>query len=158
MGGGRKDDRGCNKSHQMHELFCLDAKVFVNVQVMKAGCSVEGVLLSIMKVLSPTRGIIANVFWDLGSTDNFVRDAFAKMCGFKGRQENLNVTTVGDKVMDISVMTYSCALRDANGKLEHFKAYGMETITGNVSKIGAEHLRKLFPNMSDQLIWQVTKR
>ena len=26
--GGIKDDRGCSKSHKMHELFCKDAKVF----------------------------------------------------------------------------------------------------------------------------------
>ena len=48
--GGRKEDRGCTKSHQMHELFCLDAKVFVNVQVMKVGGRVKGVLLSIMSL------------------------------------------------------------------------------------------------------------
>ena len=62
----------------------------------------------------------------------------------------MNVTTLGDVVMDITVTTYSCALRDVNGNLEYFEAYGMETITGNVSKISTAHLKKLFPNMSDQ--------
>ena len=152
MCGGRKDDRGCTKSHQMHELFCVDAKVFVNVQVMKAESGADGVMLSIMKVLSPKKGVDANVFWDLGSTDNFVRDSFAKMCGFKGREENLNVTTLGDVVTDITVTTYNCSLRDANGNVEHFEAYRMETITGSVSKIGAAHLKELFPNMTDQMI------
>ena len=32
--GGGKDDRGCNRTHNIHELFCSAAKVCFSVQVV----------------------------------------------------------------------------------------------------------------------------
>ena len=84
--GGRKEDRGCTKSHNLHELFCLQAKVFM-------GTSATEVVLLIMKVRTVRNGV-ANVFFDSGCTSNFVREDFAKSCGFKGKQEELSVTTL----------------------------------------------------------------
>ena len=71
--GGGKVDRGCNKSHNMHELFCPDAKVFSS-QVVSMGAegSSDGVVPSIMNIRVPKKGLVASVFWDLGCTSNFV--------------------------------------------------------------------------------------
>ena len=41
-----------------------------------------------------TRRILASVFWDIGSTSNFIREAFARACGFKGSERTLSVTTL----------------------------------------------------------------
>ena len=45
------------------------------------------------------------------------------MCGFKGKEENLSVTTLGGVVTEfISVTTYKCSLIDVNGEVEYFEA------------------------------------
>ena len=88
--GGRKDDRGCTKSHKVHELFCVEAKVFTVTTKVENGLD-EGVMLLIMQVSSPKRGIIANVFWDMGSSLNFVREDFAKRCNNIGKREYVYV-------------------------------------------------------------------
>ena len=153
--GGGKEDRGCPKSHCGHELFCLQAKVFsVNtVQSTKAvDNDTSGVLLLVMQVKGQRKGTVANVFWDIGCTSNFVREGFAKMCGFKGRKEQLSVTTIGGVTTDLDVLTYTCYMRDVDGRLERFEAYGMETITGSLSKMNPSNISKLFPHLPDNLI------
>ena len=83
--GGGKSDRGCTKSHKLHELLCKDAKVFacavVNVAKLgEAGSEGdEGVLLCIMLV-NTLEGYVASVLWDCGATSNFIREEFAKLC------------------------------------------------------------------------------
>ena len=150
--GGNKDDRGCKKSHHGHELFCLEARVFAVQQVHSLTTAKDGVLLLIMQV-KMSRKVNGSVFWDTGCTSNFIREEFAKRCGFKGTLENLSVITLGGKVSDhMSVMTYKCSMLTVDGDTKFFEAYGMETITGAVS--GTEHaqIQRLFPHLSDQNI------
>ena len=112
----------------------------------------EGVVLCIMIVRVP-RGLKATVFWDSGSTSNFIREKFARMCGFKGRSETLSVTTLGGKVTDyLQVTKYVCSMLEETGEVFKFEAYGLENITGRVSHITPEQLRKLFPRMSESTI------
>ncbi len=149
--GGGKINRGCSKGHKMHELFCAEAKVCMMVTM-----SVEEdkltVMLCIMQVPAP-RGLIASVFWDSGSQSNFIREQFAKLCGFRGKQQTLSVTTLGGVVTEfLTVTEYNCVLKDKNGNMVPFKAYGMECITGRVSQIGFHKLQKLFPGLSRKMI------
>ena len=55
-----------------------------------------------------------------GCTSNFVRAVHTKYRGFKGRRENLSVTTLGGIVTDYSVTTYNCSIRDEEGELYKF--------------------------------------
>ena len=145
MCGGGRTDRGCSKPHKVHELFCKDAKVY-----MANGTG--NVVLCIMKVRAP-KGYIASVFWDSGATSNFIREAFAKLCGFKGHKETLSVTTLGGVVTKYLVVTaYSCFLMDEDGIMVSFKAYDLECITGAVSRIPPSKMKKLFPNISTKMI------
>ena len=49
--GGGRDDRGCSRPHKVHELFCIEAKVFsLQVQSISVKDNAEGVVLLIMKV------------------------------------------------------------------------------------------------------------
>ena len=113
---------------------------------------VEGVVLCIMVVRVP-RGIIAAVFWDSGSTSNFIREKFAKRCGFKGKSETLSVTTLGGKVTDyLQVTKYSCTIKDENGESFVFEAYGLESITGRVAQIPLAKLRKVFPETGEHTL------
>ena len=157
--GGRKEDRGCTKSHNVHELFCLSAKVFIGSTVLSVDADSDstGVVLLIMQVQCLRRGVRANTLWDSGCTSNFVREEFAKSCGFKGKEADLSVTTLGSVITDITVITYTCFLRDVNGKVESFEAYGMETITGKLSKIGSWRIKKLFPHLSDDTVQMLTR-
>ena len=151
--GGNKDDRGCARSHRLHELHCIEAKVFSiqAVYSMTATKKVsEGVLLLIMKVKTTRKGVFTSVFWDNGCTSNFVQEQFARESGFRGRKENLSVTTLGGVVSEyVSVMVYSCSIVDIDGNVEYFEAYGMETITGAVTEIGRLKIKRLFPHLSE---------
>ena len=154
--GGGKPSRGCDKGHKIHELFCTDAQVCMMVMHAKSQNAgedkSEGVVLCIMLVRVP-RGIIAYVFWDNGSTSNFICEEFAKRCGFKGKPETLSVTTLGGKVTDyLQVVKYSCRILDENGDSYVFEAYGLENITGRVAHIPLEKLRKLFPHTSEKTL------
>ena len=83
--------------NNQHELFCATVVCFLLRtvhSVTKYKDNSEGVLLLIMNVSSYKRGISVTVFWDLGSSSNFVLDSNAKKSGFEGREEHLSVTTL----------------------------------------------------------------
>ena len=157
--GGGKVGQGCKKGHKTHELFCADAKIcmFVSMTVSQENESCR-VVLCIMQVPAPGR-ITASVFFDSGSTSNFIREAFAKLCGFRGRLQTLSVTTLGGVVTEfLTVTEYNCELEDVNGKMVPFKAYGMECITSDVSEVCYDKLRRFFPQVSDKLIHQLQRK
>ena len=118
--------------HNLHELFCANAKVFVVNEVCLLGdggkTSNENVVLQIMQVRSSKKGVTAIVFYDGGCTSDFVKVSYAKKMGFKGKVERLSVTTLGGVVTDLTVMTYTCSLRDEDGILHEFEAYGLESV------------------------------
>ena len=104
-----------------------------------------------MRVDGFKKGKVASVFWDLGCTSNFVREGYAKLCGFKGYKENLSVTTLGGVLTDYSsVTTYKCSIRDKDGERQHFEAYGLDCITGNLTMIDLIKIKKLFPHLADK--------
>ena len=85
----------------------------------------EDVVLCMMNV----RATIASTFWDSGSSSNFVRGKFAKVCRFKGRSQTLSVTTLSGKVVDyLTVTQYTCTIFEESGKAFTFKAYGLDSI------------------------------
>ena len=106
----------------------------------------DGVILCMMKVTDVKRRNHASVFWDSGRTSNFVREAQAELCGFKGKKEELSVTTLGGEITDYSVTTYSCLIQDKEGKSHRFEAYGMECITGPLKTIDLGKLKKIIPS------------
>ena len=157
--GGGKVDRGCSQKHAGHELFCLPAKVFsVHATYSQQDQhSVEGVLLLIANVSGCRRNEMATVFWDLGSTSNFVREAYAKKMQFKSRQERLCVTTLTGTVTNYTVMTYSCSIRDSCNQLYEFEAYGLECITGQLTNVSSGVIKKLFPNITESHIHSLVR-
>ena len=159
--GGGKPNRGCAKGHNIHELFCSDAQVCMMVMHAKSNNADEdkadGVVLCIMGVRVP-RGFVAAVFWDSGSTSNFIREKFAERCGFKGKSETLSVTTLGGKVTDyLQVKKYFCTIMDENGDSHVFEAYGLESITGRVAHIPLEKLRNVFPKTGDRTLQRLRR-
>ena len=79
------------------------------------------------------------MFWDLGSMSNFIREAFAKACGFKGREKTLSVVTLGGVETDhMKVILYSCKMMAVDGKIYQFEAYGIKNITGILSMLRQE--------------------
>ena len=96
--GGDKPNRGCAKGHKLHELFCKESNMCFSIIDVHSSSPTddEGVVLSIMQVKACKKGLTASVFWDLGCTSNFVREQFAKACGFKGKSKKLIVKTLND--------------------------------------------------------------
>ena len=149
--GGGKQDRGCTQSHNLHELYCPAARVFSIQQVhVQQDDQPNSVLLLIMNVQSPRRGENCTVFWDLGSTSNFVREAFARLMNFKGVQKRLCVTTLAGAVTEYTVTRYQCCIRDINNELFYFEAYGLECVTGALGAIDSTSIKKLFPMLTNQ--------
>ena len=109
--GGGKTDRGCARSHHTHERTQQVSSTDSNKE--------EGVLLLIMNVRA--KRTLVSVFWDLGSTSNFIRESCARRCGFKGREETLSVTTFGGVDRDYyTVISYTCRLIDLDGTVFEF--------------------------------------
>ena len=152
--GGGQAGRGCGQSHCLHELLCIPAKVCFSIQNVHTSCNEEeGVLLLIMNVQTSKRGGLASVFWDYGSSSNFVRESFAKKCGFKGRRENLSITTLGGQQTDYQeVITYTCTLKALDGTMHEFQAYGIESITGALTKIDINVIPQVFPHLDYKTI------
>ena len=144
--GGGRENRGCTRGHNVHELLCKEAKVYA-VDVHSSDNDEEGVVLCIMQV-PVVKSKLASIFYDLGCSSNFVRDEFAKSCGFKGIQQKLSVKTLGGVITDYTVIEYSCYLKDINGEVRYFKAYGMDSITGEVSSIDSNKIMSIFPHIS----------
>ena len=159
--GGGKDGRGCSRGHTVHELLCFDAKCFSIQQTYSTAGEDEanrGVVLSIMRVQGSKNGTFATVFWDLGSTSNFVREDYAKRCGFKGRSQRLSVTTLGGVTTEFrNVTTYRCSIKDEDGISENFEAFGLESITGAISKINSSSIKSLFPHLTEKMVQQLTR-
>jgi hypothetical protein len=55
------------------------------------------------------------------------------------------------------VIKYNCSIRDGNGKLVEFKAYGLEDITGALSSIAADVIKRMFPMITDEIINSVKR-
>ena len=69
--GGGKPDRGCAKQHKVHEMFCLEEKVFAVQYVHSSQSKRETVLLLIMTIRT-VKHIWTTVFFDSGCTSNFI--------------------------------------------------------------------------------------
>ena len=67
---------------------------------LAASGNLQTVILLIMNVRTLINNILAVVLRDSGCTSNFIRDAFAKQCGFRGKEETLSVTTLGGVVTE----------------------------------------------------------
>ena len=157
--GGGKQDRGCTQTHCINELFCPKAKCFSIQQVHSVDTDdAEGVVLLIMNVSVTKSGKSASVFWDLGCSSNFVREEFAKQMGFSGKEEHLCVTTLGNVTTDYHVITYTCSMLDVNGEEYEFKAYGMDSITGALTRIGEGLVKKFFPHLPHDFVSKLLRR
>ena len=53
-------------------------------------------------------------------------------------------------VTDYAVTTYMCTICDEDGNEYEFEAYGLESSTGRLTKIGSHLTKKLFPQLSNQ--------
>ena len=114
-------------------------------------------MLQIMRVKGTRKNTSVIVFWDLGSSSNFVREEFAIENGFRGVMKKLRVKTLRNVVTDYTVTSYACSMKIRNGKEHTFEAFGMESITGLVSRIGINMIRSLFPNISRNLAKKLTR-
>ena len=111
-----------------------------------------------MLVKKQRRGQYSPLLWDIGCTSNFVPEAHTKQCGFKGTPKQLSVTTLGGVTTDyLSVMVYTCFLREADGTLQTFEAHGMESITGALTQLNSGIIKRIFPHLDEHKIRQLKR-
>ena len=146
--GNGKPNRGCNRGHKVHELFCQDAQVCMSIIEVHSAQTKDGVVLAIMQVRT-VKGKKASVLYDGGCTGNFICEAFARACNFRSSKKRLLVTTLGGVVSDYKTVTFfQCTMMDEDGNWHSFEAYGIESITGAVSQIGLSKLQTLFSQLT----------
>ena len=67
-------------------------------------------------------------------------------------------STLGNVTTDYHVITYTCYLIDVNGEEYEFQAYGMESITGALTRIGEGAVKKLFPRLPRDFVSKLIRR
>ena len=179
--GGGNVNRGCGEDHNVHEMHCPDARCY-SIQIgpaeskvkkeegkemeekpgedLEADCLHAGgneTLLQVMRVKGQKGGTNTSVFFDPGSTSGFVREKYAEQQGFKGRKMRLGVTTLSGEKKEYDGKLYTCYIRDTDGQLHEFQAYGLEVITGPLSRIDMHRVEKLFPNMSKSQLMDLNR-
>ena len=179
--GGGNVNRGCGEDHNVHEMHCPDARCY-SIQISPAESKVEKeegkemeekpgedleadclhaggneTLLQVMRVKGQKGGTKTSVFFDPGSTSGFVREKYAEQQGFKGRKMRLGVTTLSGEKKEYDGKLYTCYIRDTDGQLHEFQAYGLEVITGPLSRIDMHRVEKLFPNMSKSQLMDLNR-
>ena len=143
-----KADCGCGASHDLHAAACEKATVVC----LMGSCSgqTDGkseALLHFMRVQSIEKNKIEGVFFDTGATSCFVTDSRAEELNFKYRLVNLSLRTLGGKTELKNLKQFICKLKDVNGRIQSFDAFGIETVLGAISGIDPSIVEEIFPSL-----------
>ena len=96
----------------------------------------------------------ACVFLDGGSDASYVTFKCANRLGLKPKRKlNLEVTTMGNVEATVPTSVYDVPLKTTEGEIVVIEAYGMNEITGEVTKFNLNTVAKLFPKF-DPLSFQ----
>ena len=104
-------------------------------------------------------GKYANIFCDSGSNVSYITHSAANRLNAKSLDNcTLDMTTMGNVQTSCNTIQYEVLLRTETGKVVPVKTYGMNQITGPVSKLNLEVIRNLFPDYdANQLQRKSTK-
>ena len=92
-------------------------------------------------------GRTVSVFCDGGSNSSYITHRAANKIKAKTiRELTLDVTTMGNVEKSYSTREYQFTIRTSTGRKVTINAFGMERITGPVSKLDPEVLVRLFPD------------
>lgn len=103
-------------------------------------------ILPIMEVKTCDLQTRATILFDSGSDCSYIREQSARSVKAKrlGRV-TLDVVTMGGQSTEYNTHQYEVPLITANGTVSNVIAYGMENITGPLSKLNERTVKDLFP-------------
>ena len=103
-------------------------------------------------------GKSVSVFCDGGSNSSYITHRAADKIGAKGvRKLTLDVTTMGNVEKTYSTREYQFTVRTRTGRKVTVNAFGMERITGPVSKLNPDVLVQLFPDHDPESLQRKSK-
>lgn len=93
------------------------------------------------------------VFCDSGSDPTFITSSAAQRIKAKRLNKSiLDVTTMGNIGTTYDTVEYEFTLQTISGKKVEIKAFGMDNITGQVSKLNIDTVSKLFPEFDAECL------
>ena len=94
-----------------------------------------------------------SVFTDAGSDSSYITDSAAKRLGAKKLNKYMiEVTTTGGQKMQYESQEYQIGLVTKSGKIATVQLYGINKITGLLSKLNLPVVKKLFPSYDTSLL------
>ena len=154
-----------NSSH--HTLMCKKAQSPVNSapvctdaqtvkQVSSSSHVVRGSGLSLYAVQPAfvvNSGKMANVFCDNGSNSSYITHRAAERLKAKRLEKyTLDVTTMGNISHEYDTLLYEVSIRTLQGEIVPVFAFGIDQITGPVSRLDLECLSEIFPERDVSLL------
>ena len=90
-----------------------------------------------------------NVLWDGGATVSMITFKRATELKLRGHRVRMTITKIGGDKEDIDSYKYSVPLRDLNGEVIYFDAYGIERISTPLEKIELGNAIKRFEGVNE---------
>jgi len=110
-------------------------------------------LYAIYEVFVTNSSKTATLFCDNGSNTSYIAHRAAERLHAKKLDRyTLGVTTMGNVDKHYDSRLYELSIRTVSGKIVTILAFGMDEITGPVSKLDDESLRSLFPKYDTSLL------
>ena len=137
---------GCEKYHHssLHEKNKSSAHTVGNfTSTDNSVC-----LLPIMKVKVSSPYIDSlGTLWDSGASITLILNSKAKSLRLKGKPVQLSITKVGGTEEVVSSHLYDVPLLRSDGRRVHIRAYGIDKITSNISRIDLSNVIPLFKDV-----------
>lgn len=167
--GGEKQKSGCGSGHNIHELFCKDSKIIVNLAITPGSANLpreialttsvkRRVVLQVMRMMGIHKRDEISVIWDSCSTGRFVRNAYAEARKFKFRWEMLEVTGIAGESSTRNCKVFTCHFFDLDGMKYTFEAYGLESVTCTMGKLNMSVVKSLFPRLTQKELLLLQRR
>ena len=144
--GGGKKGKGCGQIHEEHELICRNVRALT----VRGVTGTRGRTFLHVMWVRPYKGTgySAGLF-DPGATGHFVTNVYARKMKFKGKDVTINVETLGGWIETRRTKLYDCMVRDKDGRIERFEAYGVDKVTSTFAPIPREKIDLWFPSLSE---------
>ena len=151
-----KTECGVDGCKRMHHKSLHKALAILGIQLhsqSKQMSSSKHCLLQLMKVKCGTgRDVNLNTLWDGGSTLSMITFKKASEMQLKGEKVALTIIKVGGEREDIRSYLYEVPLKDADGHIVHFCAYGIKKISTEIEKIDVGIVKHLFVDINENIL------
>ena len=108
-------------------------------------------LLQLMKLVAGNGNGTINVMWDSGATVSMITFKKANELELNGTKTKITIVKVGGEKQVVDSRLYEVPIFDAVGKIEHFKAYGIQQISSPIDYVETYELAKRLQVAPDEV-------